>query len=166
MKTAVLEFSRPLEVARVPRLGATEKIIADANELVLLANRLKVPVIHSLSAELRAKPWRGGGLKITGEVRLDVEQLSVISLEQFRDTKTIEVERYFLAKIPQDATEEEEIDPILNGIVDLGELVAETLALELDLYPRKPGEEFGEKEIPPVEKLNPFAVLKLVKPQK
>ena len=33
-------------------------------------------------------------------------------------------------------------DPIMNGQIDLGALAAEFLALNLDLYPRKPGVTF------------------------
>ena len=36
------------------------------------------------------------------------------------------------------------IADILNGVIDLGEMVAETLALDLDPYPRKPGVSFDE----------------------
>ena len=157
------EFSRPLDVARVPKLGSVEKLSADSSECADLAKRLKIPVIHSLAAELKAKPWRGGGLKVTGQVHLDLEQESVVSLEQFRNNLHFEVERYFLHNVPQDASDDEDIDQIANGFIDLGEVVAETIALELDLYPRKPGETFGEREIEPIKTPNPFAALKIVK---
>ena len=35
-------------------------------------------------------------------------------------------------------------DPIVNGQIDLGALAAEFLALNLDLYPRKPGVTFED----------------------
>ncbi len=157
------EFSRPLDVARVPKLGSVEKLFADSRECADLAKRLKIPVIHSLSAELKAKPWRGGGLKVTGQVQIAFEQLSVVSLEQFKQNLRFDVDRYFLHNVPQDAIDDEDFDPIINGFVDLGEVVAETIALELDLYPRKPGEAFGEMEIQPDKTSNPFAALKIVK---
>ncbi len=157
------EFSRPLDVARVPKLGSIDKLSAERQECVALAKRLKVPVIHSLTAEIRTKPWRGGGLKVSGSVHLDVEQVSVVSLEQFRQSLRFEVERYFLHIIPEDASDDEDIDPIVGGFIDLGEVVTETVALDLDLYPRKPGEEFGEMELQPKKVPNPFAALKVVK---
>ena len=162
----VPEFSRLLEVARVSKLGSHEKISADASECRALAKRLMVPAIHDCSAHLQAKPWRGGGLKVWGEITLDLSQQSVISLEEFRVTERFPVERYFLSGHVPDAHEEElEIDPIEQGIVDLGELVAETIALELEPYPRKPGEVFVEENPPadPVDdkKPNPFNVLKM-----
>lgn len=157
------EFSRPLQVDRVPRAGSTEKIAAEPQELQALARRMKVPAIHSLSAELRATPWRGGGLKLEGHITADIEQLSVISLEPFRETVSVPMARYFL---PPGAVveneEEDDADPIDNGWIDLGEAVAETLALDLDPYPRKPGEAFPGhiEDDGAVEKApSPFAVL-------
>ncbi len=156
-----LEFSRPIEVARVSTLGSHEKIAADNKECVALARRLKVPAVHSVSAHLHVKPWRGGGFKVSGMVKVDVEQESVVSLEVFRSTLEYPVERYFLPRL--DEASEEDIDVIEDGIIDLGEVAAETLGLELDLYPRKPGEEFqSAPDLPDDEppKVSPFAVLK------
>jgi hypothetical protein len=100
-----LEFSRPLELARVSKLGSHEKLAADASECKALAKRLMVPTIHALTAHLQAKPWRGGGLKVWGEATLDVTQESVISLEAFRTTQVVAVERYYLGG--QAATEQD-----------------------------------------------------------
>lgn len=157
------EFSRPLQVDRVPKAGSTEKISAEPEELKALARRMKVPALHSLSAELRATPWRGGGLKLEGHVTADVEQLSVISLEAFRETVSVPVARYFL---PPGAVveneEEDDADPIENGWIDLGEVVAEAVALDLDPYPRKPGEAFPghtEDDRAADRAPSPFAVL-------
>ena len=156
------EFSRPLQVDRVPRLGSVEKLSAEPQELKALAKRMKIPALHALSAELRATPWRGGGLKVEGHLTADIEQVSVISLEAFRETVSLPVARYFLpAGAVNDNDQEDDADPITNGWVDLGEAVAETLALDLDPYPRKPGEAFKEHveadaELKPE---SPFAVL-------
>lgn len=167
MKTPAPEFSRPLEVARVSPGGSAERISATAEERKMLATRLGVPAIHALRAELAAKPWRGGGLKLTGEIAIDLEQVSVISLEPFRQELTFPVSRYFLAEPPQDnGGEAEMIDAIAGGQVDLGEAVAETLALELDPYPRKPGETFASAEAgKEVAEKNPFSSLASLNPQ-
>jgi hypothetical protein len=144
MKQPVPEFSRPLQVDRVPRGGSFEKIAADPAECVALARRLAVPVIHALSATLKATPWRGGGLKLDGTLTVDLDQVSVVSLEAFRSSVTIPVLRYYLPAGALGEGEEEDADPIVAGHVDLGEAVAETMALELDPYPRQAGEDFAE----------------------
>ena len=90
------------------------------------------------------------------------DQISVVSLEAFRSTVTFPVERYFLPAGAVRGEDDTETDPIVNGEVDLGEVVSETLALELDPYPRKPGESFGEHvEFEPESagKQSPFAAL-------
>lgn len=143
--TPHIEFSRPLQTDRVPKAGCTEKLRAEPEELNALARRMKIPAIHALSAEIRATPWRGGGIKLEGHITADLEQVSVISLEAFRETVSVPLSRYFLP--PGAAAEtagEDDADPIQNGVIDLGEVAAETLALDLDPYPRKPGEAFAE----------------------
>jgi uncharacterized metal-binding protein YceD (DUF177 family) len=158
-----LEFSRPLQTDRVPKLGSVEKLKAEPKELAALARRMKIPAIHELSAEIRATPWRGGGMKLEGHLTADLEQVSVVSLEAFRETISVPVLRYFLPHgAAQESTEEDDADPIEGGIIDLGEVVAETLALDLEPYPRKPGEAFAEHiedDGTAAESESPFAVL-------
>jgi len=168
MTKAKAEFSRPLSVDRVPRGGCDEKIAADPDECKALAVRLGVPAIHALNAELQAMPWRGGGLKLEGKLVADLEQVSVISLEAFRQQVEFPVTRYFAANPVAGEEADAEIDPIDNGQVDLGEAVAETLALELDPYPRRPGEAFDDAawtETPSPTPLSPFASLMRLKPK-
>jgi uncharacterized metal-binding protein YceD (DUF177 family) len=158
------EFSRPVRVDRIPKMGSYEKIATDQKECAALAKRLGLVGVHSVKAEIRATPWRGGGIKLAGSVIADIEQTSVVSLEAFRSTETFPVERYYLPEgstLPGD--EEEDIDVIQNGEIDLGEVAVETIGLDLDPYPRKPGEAFSGFEVvveQPVAKISPFAVLK------
>lgn len=157
-----IEFSRPLKVDRVPRGGSFEKIEADETERRELARRLGVPVLHALSATLHASPWRGGGLKIDGKLVADLDQRSVVSLMTFRQTVEFSVLRYFLPAESTAAGDELDVDEIEAGHIDLGEVVSETLALELDPYPRQPGEEFagpeGDDDGSP-QKISPFVAL-------
>ena len=141
-----IEFSRPLLVDRVPRKGAHEHFKAEPAECGALARRFNLPVIHALAARLHATPWRGGGLKVTGIVEADLEQVSVISLEQFRSSVSFHVERYFLPPKDLGDAVEDDAEPIVGGSVDLGELAAETLGLELEPYPRKPGEHYDSPD--------------------
>ena len=157
------EFSRPLQTDRVPKAGSVEKLAAEPEELKALAKRMKLPALHVLTAEIKATPWRGGGIKLEGHLTADLEQVSVISLEPFRETVSIPIARYFL---PPGAVveneDEDDADPIDNGWIDLGEVVAETLALDLDPYPRRPGEAFPghmEDDGAAAKAPSPFAVL-------
>ena len=147
MKSAQPEFSRFLPADRVPREGSSETVTADPKELAALAKRLDIPVLHGLTAELKAEPWRGGGLKISGRFKADLDQICVVTLDQFRDTIEGPVERVYLPEAAAEETEEEDdTDYLVDGAVDLGDLVTETLVLALDPYPRKPGASFGSAE--------------------
>ncbi|MGH6855907.1 MAG: hypothetical protein ACREDN_10865, partial [Aestuariivirga sp.] len=100
-----------MAVDRILRDGSEEKIEAEPSELKALAARLAVPVLHAFSAELRAVPWRGG-LKLEGRIKADIEQVSVVSLEAFRQRLEFPVTRYFLpaGAVPEDSEETDAID--------------------------------------------------------
>ena len=168
MKQVVYEFSRPLQVDRVPALGSHERIAADERECAALAKRLGLPKLHSLGGLLKAVPWRGGGLKITGTLKAEVDQVSVISLDTFTSTLEYAIERYFMPLRAGDPSAgDDDVDTIEHGIVDLGEILAETMALELDPYPRKEGEVFNDiEESPEPAKVSPFTALSKLKGSK
>ena len=136
------EFSRPLLLAKVPRKGSHEHIKAEPAECLALSKRFAIAQLFSLDARLVLSPWRGGGFKIAGTVDAELEQISVLSLEPFRARIQARVERYFLPEGSSTEAEHDDADVIEQGQIDLGEVAAEALALELDPYPRKPGEEF------------------------
>ena len=165
MKQVVYEFSRPLQVDRVPALGCHERLAADEKECAALANRFDLPRIHSLGGLLKVEPWRGGGLKITGTLNARVDQVSVISLEIFTSDLEFPVERYFLSpRAGRPDSDDDDVDVIENGIVDLGEILVESMALELDPYPRKAGEVFNDIEEQPVPaEVSPFTALSKLK---
>jgi uncharacterized metal-binding protein YceD (DUF177 family) len=155
------EFHRPIEVEHIPPGGCTEYPIADEAELAALAARLKLPRLFDLRARLKAERLRAGGAMVSGELTADVAQTCVVTLEEFRSTLSFPVERIFLPpkEIPDDDSEEADADAVVEGRIDLGELVTETLSLNLDPYPRKPGAQFDgadkERETPS----SAFAVL-------
>jgi uncharacterized metal-binding protein YceD (DUF177 family) len=165
MKQVVYEFSRPLQVDRVPALGCHERLAADEKECAALAKRFDLPRIHSLGGLLKVEPWRGGGLKITGTLNARVDQVSVISLDIFTSDLEFPVERYFLSpRAGRPDADDDDIDVIENGCVDLGEILAETMALELDPYPRKADEVFSDiEEQPEPAKISPFTALSKLK---
>ena len=165
MKQVTHEFSRPLLVDRVPALGCHERLAADEKECAALAKRLGIPKIHALGGLLQIVPWRGGGLKVTGTLKAKVDQLSVVSLEVFTADLAFEIERYCMSPRASNPAVEDDADIIENGIVDLGEILAETMALELDPYPRQEGEVFHDiAEHPEVAKVSPFVALSKLKP--
>jgi uncharacterized metal-binding protein YceD (DUF177 family) len=162
------EFCRPIEIDRIPRTGSHEHFAADELECKWIAEILKVPAVQSLKVKFHATPWRGGGLKVTGNVTIELTQTSVISLEDFNSTVTYDTERYFAKNLPEDDPEAD-IDVLSGRTIDLAAIAIETIGLELDPYPRKPGEVFAASEEPEdavVVKISPFAKLSNLKNDK
>jgi hypothetical protein len=162
----IKDFNRPIEIDRIPRGGCDERVVADPNECELLAGILKVPAVHGLQARLRVAPWQSGGIKISGKVTVDMTVVSVISLEEFRTTEIYDVERYLVKELP--ALEDHSDTDLLPGrLIDLGIICVETAGLEMEPYPRKPGEEFQIAGDPSDAvsdlKPNPFAKLARLK---
>jgi hypothetical protein len=160
MKQPIFEFSRPLLVDRIPNLGSNDRLAADEKECAAIAKRLGIPKVYSLTGFLKSLPWRGGGVKVSGPLNAEFDQISVVSLETFRSSLATEIERYFLPAHKGTDASEEDVDIIDHGVIDLGEILTETMALELDPYPRKPGEVFQDiQEDVETGKVTPFTGL-------
>ena len=162
------ELSRVIEVSRIPVTGSAERIIADSTERALVAKRLGLPAVNSLTADLMLTRWHGEGVKVAGRFDAEVEQVCVVTLDPFPATVSDTIERYFLPNA-RAAEPEADIDSFADGVIELGEVVVESLSLALDPYPRKPGAEFhgvedGPGSAEPVS--SPFAVLAGAKPRK
>jgi uncharacterized metal-binding protein YceD (DUF177 family) len=168
------EFSRLIPVDRIPEAGLEERIEADESERAALARRFDLPEIRSFVGDFHIAPWRRGRIHVEGRVTAEVVQRCVITLDPFPVELAFALERFFIAEgARRDHVEElegDEPDIVSGDAIDLGELAAEELALNLDPYPRKPGAELAA-ELGAVQPENvqrtadsPFAALgKLVK---
>lgn len=147
---AVPEFSRPIDPARLSRKVCYRKISADAEECLALAKRFSLERLDLLEADL-ALEQVAGGLKVSGEIRADLVQRCVVSLEplprQIRDS----FEEVYRRESVQDgnfdwnaAAELAELDH--DGKLDLGEMVAQELSGLLESYPHAPGVRFEWQE--------------------
>ena len=162
------EFSRPV---RVDGLGAEPRamsIAAEAEERGALARRFGLVEIASLSAD--ASLTRSGGeVKAKGRLRAEVVQSCVATSEPV-GARIDEPFDIVFRPLPTEARPDEEVelsegelDVVFydNAAIDLGEAVAETLALSLDPYPRAPGSEEALRAagVKREEEAGPFAAL-------
>jgi uncharacterized protein len=142
-------FHRPQKLAALPDAGLEVTIEAKPSEREGLAKYLDVQAVSLVRARLLLRRWRGNGLQLTGTLEAKVTQTCVVSLEPLETAVACPIDRKFLAEplLKRDADPHELIidpdgedppDPLPNAL-DLGDLVAEELALNLDPYPRKPG---------------------------
>ncbi len=141
------ELSRPVVLARVPSVGRDLVVEAKPEECVALAARLGIEQVGRLRATLRLKPDRRGRIEVTGRLEAAVVQLCVVSLEPVAQEIDVPVALRLLppeqaaSDSPEDAFDDIEAP---HGEADLGEALAEELALALDPYPRHP-----DAELPP-----------------
>jgi len=154
-------LSRRLAVAEVPPEGLEVEFVATAAECDSLARLNEIPAVLSLSAALRARRWRGDGLEVVGKLEARVRQTCALTLEEFESDIDEPIELRFapVAEAPRprsrrreaepepvemDSLGDDPPDPLIGGVVDLGEIASEFLTLALDPYPRRPGAEFVE----------------------
>eukprot|EP00903_Cladosiphon_okamuranus_P001377 g1375.t1 len=159
----------------------------DAASRQAIAAAYDLNAIPDLTAHFTLKPYRKAGVRVVGPVKMTINQTCVVSLEPFDSSLELEVDRTFephssRPRKIRDLNEEGEIeidlesldppDVILDGVLDLGAVICEELALSLDAFPRKDGaafeggdddEEEAAEEVE--EKPSPFAALQALKDQ-
>ena len=161
--------------ARLPNAGAAETtaiLVADAPTLAAIAQQLDLAAIHRLEANVRVRPWLDGA-EIRGAWSATVTYTCGVTLEPFDQR----LEGVFTvhavpagsenapapdAEISLDPDAPEPPDVAEGGAVDLAAYVVEHLALDLDLFPRKPGAQFVQPEEPPEP--SPFGKLLQLRP--
>ena len=164
------EFSRPFVADRLGRTAITETLLASPAECAALAKRLQLVELGQFSAAVTLERTLGGLIHVAGRFEADVIQTCVVSLVAFPS----HVEDSFaldFGNAPAEFGDEIEVDPdydppepIEDGVIDLGELVTQYLALALDPHPRAPGATLEPAwSDADVADMSPFAVLKNLK---
>lgn len=145
------EFSRTVSVMDIPPSGLDLEFEASAEERARLAKRFDLLALDQLRAWLRLIPSKDLFL-LEARLEAHLSQACVVTLEPVPSRIVVDFSRRYgddaalskaraaiLREIDIDVEAEDEPDPIENGKIDLGEAVAEELALSLDPFPRKPG---------------------------
>jgi uncharacterized metal-binding protein YceD (DUF177 family) len=162
------EFSRPIEIARLTRDGRHFEITANPAERAALAKRFDLIALSRLAAVVRLEQIPGSLFRLTAELDADVTQACVVSLApvQSRVEEAFSV-LYGGGEEAQEVNLDgaaETIEPIENGVIDIGEAVAQQLSLALDPFPHAPG---AEAPIPAgaAKPPSPFQALAALKKQ-
>ena len=154
------EFSHPLPIGPIGPAGRHEVLEADAEECAALAARFGILGIEAFRAELSLAAEEDGSVVARGRLAATVTQECVVTLEPVRQAIAEAVVLRFLppGREPEDGPEDmDEIETGPGGVADLGEALAEQLALALDPYPRAPGAELPAAA--QAEPASPFAAL-------
>ncbi len=169
------EFARPIKLSRIGADTLARTLCAAAPEREALVRRFGLVGLGRLEANvgLRRLP-ADGGIEVRGRLDADVVQTCVVTLEPVAATVTGEFALRFVPRPRDEASEAanaREIDitsedadtEYVNGdAIDIGEIVAQQMALSLPSYPRREAVEFGDDGAgvaAPSTASGPFAVL-------
>jgi len=165
------EFSRPFVIDRLGFGAVTETLRANPEERVRLAKRMGLVSLDGFAATVRLqRDLNTGFIHVSGRLEGDVVQTCILTLAAF----PTHVEDSFETEFSSDAAEigdeitldmeNEPPEPIIDGVIDLGELVSQYLSLALDPYPRAPGAALDPSWVETDRQAtSPFAALKNLK---
>lgn len=165
------EFSRPVNVERLPAGGRWFVLSASAEERQALAARFGLVALSSFEARVHLKAVASGDIiRAEGEFSAEITQICGASLQDFVTSFT---ERFSLsytfspdgadsAEVAFDPEGEDPPEPIVNGMIDLGDIAAEHLGLSINPFARFEGASLA---VPPgvsvnePERESPFSAL-------
>lgn len=140
------ELSHLVTPSELGRREVVIEIEADGEARAGLARRFGLLDLPALHATVRLAWLRSGKvLRIGGRIRARVVQSCVVTLEPVEYAIDTPFE---IRLAPDDGGDDsleddigsvDEVEPLTGDSLDVGEVVAEELALALDPYPRKPG---------------------------
>jgi uncharacterized protein len=166
-------LSRPLRVDEI-KDGVEGEVVAALSELATVAKLLDLKGLDRLTFAYRLNRGAGDRLRLTGRLSASATQTCVVTLEPVEATIDVPVEAEFwpeelIDQLERGADEPggpgqlDWPEPIVDGKIDLGPFIYETLATSLDPYPRKQGASFdwsqGEPEQRGTTRSGPFAAL-------
>lgn len=136
------EFARVVDVPRAVGRRSTHAIAANEQERAALARRFALLSLDRLEAEVRLEGLEGGLVRLTASLDAELVQSCVATLEpvpsRIAETFTL---LYGAAETARDIVldgDDETVEPLEGGKIDIGEAVAQELALALDPFPRAP----------------------------
>lgn len=172
--------SMPVQVNVLPSKGMSIPVSANEAERAWLAQQAGVESVETFRADLTLKRWQRDGVKLSGNLRADLTQACIVTLEPVAGHAEETIERTFvppdsrLAKPRLNSDGEwlldvEGADPpdVLEAdTLEIWGVLLEHFLLAIDPFPRAPGAVFSEAENPQAEDdrpPSPFAVLNKLK---
>lgn len=177
MNDAAPEFSRIVRLDAIGRMAWPETIEANDSEREALARRFGFVSLDALSA--RYSMTREGKTVIaTGRIEARLSQPCIATGEPVPEKISEDFSIRFIPEEEESAVEpgeELELDagecdmlPYSDGRIDMGEAIAETLALGANPYPRSPGADAWLRDagVLTEEQAGPFAALAALQKKK
>jgi uncharacterized metal-binding protein YceD (DUF177 family) len=165
-----LEFSHPVSVRQVD--ARTHHLEAGEAQRAALAKRFGIVAVHRLAAEI-ALERNGLEVEASGKLEAEIVQSCAVTGDDLPVTIREKLAFRFVPETGQHAPDEEveletdELDeiPYEGEFFDLGEAVAQSLALAIDPYATGPGADEARKAAGLLDEADagPFAALKALK---
>lgn len=166
----------PVAVAQIPETGLHRDIEADPAVRHAMAAMGGLREVLSAQASLDVTPKSGGRFHVSGRVRARVGQTCVVTLEDIESDIDEPIDLIFappeqvpqMAALVDEAEQNDEetpdpLEPIENGMIDLGKVATDAVYLAVDPYPRKPGAVFEPVVEAADPEDHPFAALRALK---
>jgi len=148
-KTEKSELERVVDLERTGPAGAALEVAASDSERAALVKRFGFLDLPAFSARVTIDRHPGGRVVVEGRLRGKIVQACILTLDPVNQ----ELDETFRIVFKQDLTEEQDPEsgealmsaqadapePLPGNMLDVGEIVAEQLALAADPYPRRPG---------------------------
>ena len=134
-KPPPLELSRPIDVFS---RRDSHAVSTEAAERAAIALRIGVEELRSLEASVAVeRSGRGGDVTLRGELTATVAQKSVTSGDLIVSDVTAPIDFWVVVSDGESDIDDDDRDVVetSDGMVDLGEIVVQTLSLEVDPYP-------------------------------
>ena len=167
------EFSRPISANSIGSQTLLREIAAEPAEREALARRFDLLSLDRLNAAMELRRHAGDTISLTGHLSADVVQSCVVTMVPIPARIDADFEVNYgagksdLPSVEIDPLGEEGLEPLVDGQIDLGEAVAQQLAISLDPYPRAPGAALPSGDFPAsaeqTGKIRPFAGLSALK---
>jgi Large ribosomal RNA subunit accumulation protein YceD len=170
------EFSRPVAITKIAGAPSTYRIAANEAERAGLARRFGLLSLDRLEAEVtlcRA----AGDIRFEAELSADLVQACVVTTEPVPAMIAEGFTLCYRPGIDEDEAdrlalenpEDEIIEPLNGESVDIGEAVAQQLAVAMEPYPRAPNAavafDTGDTDDATVAQQNPFDALAAIRKQ-
>lgn len=161
MTADAFPFSYKVNADRLGDVPKTIVVEPSPDALQRMADMYHCTSIENLKADLTMRPWRKAGVRVIGNLTAELTRECSITLEAFKQDFSEEIDQTYepassRPRRARDINDEGEIeieletldppDVMLDGVIDLGALVCEQLALNIDPFARKPGAVFVESE--------------------
>ena len=169
------ELSHIADVTELDNKGVEISVAATTEQCAALAARFRIIAIDMLKGSAILRPAEQGDVMIRGHVEAVVKQACVVSQEPVREEIYEAFEIRFSPHAQEidlpDLNDAQDIDPavldlpepLIDGQIDVGEVMAQEVALSLTPYPRKPGAKLTHPDLITQEEAqqrnNPFAEL-------